>query len=81
MFDVISRKTKNKFVLIFISCDEIVTRIRIKKAMNNLNAAIGYYLPREYYKKLAQYFVLRYNTVNICLKCALTFNLWIFRIL
>ena len=65
LFDVIGRKTKNKFVLNFISCDEIVTRVRIKKAMNNLNAAIGYYLPRQYYKKVVQYFVLRYNTVNI----------------
>ena len=47
LFDVIGRKAKNEFVLIFISCDEIVTRVRIKKAMNNLNAAIGFYLQKS----------------------------------
>ena len=58
LFDVIGRKTKNKFVLNFISCDEIVTRVRIKKAMNNLNAAIGFYLPNQCYKKVFECFVL-----------------------
>ena len=52
LFDVISRKTNIKFVLIFISCDEIVTHVRIKKEMNNVNTEIGFYLPDWYHNKI-----------------------------
>ena len=52
LFDLLSRRTNIKFLLIFISCDEIVTHLRIKKAMNNVNAAIGFHLPNQYYNKI-----------------------------